>query len=520
MKNRGENSLARDMRIILSEEMAALEMNAEYFGVSTLQLMENAGGAVAREIAKRFDVGAAVAIFAGTGGNGGDGMVAARHLSCLGYGVSLVLVGSPSDIRREIVRKNWEATMFMADSIKIIVADDSALIPEIEGKVAVDALLGTGARGPLKHPVSDAVRVLNEASCFKVAVDIPTGVDSDTGQVAGEAFRADLTITFHRAKRGLLEAKDYVGELLVADIGIPREVEAYVGPGDVLLTRKPRPSETHKGDYGRLLVIGGSETFSGAPYLAAMAALRTGVDIAYVAAPVETAHDIASMSPSIITVKLKGDHLSPESCPVLRAFLEKSSAVVMGPGLGLHKETVAAVKELIGAVERSKVPLLLDADALKAFAESKHRVDFPLVFTPHGGEFQILTGRELPKELESKVERVRAMAEELNATILLKGPVDIVSDGKRVKLNKIIHNPGMTVGGTGDVLSGIVGALLSQGFDPFRAAVSGVFINGAAGDFAAHEKGYHLLPTDLIEWIPKAADDPMSHIAVRRVQSL
>ena len=516
--NSGSEALARDMRILSSGEMAALEMNAEYFGVSTLQLMENAGGAVAREIAKRFVVGSGVTIFAGTGGNGGDGMVAARHLSCLGYEVSLVLVGSPSDIRREIVRRNWEAVTFMADSIKTVVAEDSALIPKVEGKVAVAALVGTGARGPLRHPVSDAVRILNGTSCFKVAIDIPAGVDPDTGQVFGEAFRADLTVTFHGAKRGLLEAKRNVGELLVTDIGLPREAETYVGPGDVLLARKPRPYETHKGDYGRVLVIGGSETFSGAPYLAAMAALRTGVDIVYVAAPADTAHDIASMSPALITIKLKGDHLSTDSCDVLADFIEKSSAVVIGPGLGLHKETVVAVRELIGAAEKSKVPLLMDADALKAFAEFKHRVDSPLVFTPHGGEFQILTGRELPKELEDRVELVRATGEELNATILLKGPVDVVSDGKRVKLNRVVHNPGMTVGGTGDVLSGIVGALLSQGFDPFRAAVSGIFINGAAGDFAAHEKGYHLLPTDIIEWIPNVMDDPMSHAAVRRVQ--
>lgn len=497
--------------------MAALEVNAEYFGVSTLQLMENAGGAIAREIAKRFDTSNKVTIFAGTGGNGGDGLVAARHLSCLGYRVDLALIGRPSDIGREIVRKNWEAVRFMADSVKTVIADDSTIVPKIEGEVAVDALLGTGARGPLQHPILAAVRVFNEASSFKVAVDIPTGVDSDTGYVANEAIKADLTVTFHRAKKGLLEAKDYVGELVVADIGIPREAETYVGPGDVLLTRKPRLPETHKGDYGRLLVIGGSETFSGAPTLAAMAALRVGVDIVYVAAPLETAHDIASMSPSLITLKLEGDHLSPENCALLKGFLEKSTAVVMGPGLGLHKETMIAVKELVEAVGRSKVPLLLDADGLKAFAEFKHRVDFPLVLTPHGGEFQILTGRELPRGLEEKIERVRGTAEELNATILLKGPVDVVSDGERVKINKIVHNPGMTVGGTGDVLSGIVGALLSQGFDPFRAAVSGVFINGAAGDFAVSERGYHILPTDLIDRVPKVMDDPMSHITVRRV---
>ncbi len=511
--------MAEDRGAVSTGEMTALELNSEYFGVSTLQLMENAGSAVAREIAKRFRAGSSVTVFAGTGRNGGDGMVAARHLANLGYKVGLTLVGNPNDIKREIVKKNWEALSFMPDSINTVVANDSTLIPRPEGEVVVAALVGTGAHGPLRHPISDAVKLLNGCPCFKVAVDVPPGVDADTGQVSEEAFRADLTITLHAAKKGLLKAKKHVGELLTVDIGIPRAAETYVGPGDVFLVRKPRPYETHKGDYGRVLVVGGSETFSGAPYLASMAALRTGVDIVNVAAPKETAHDIASMSAGLITVKLEGDHLSPSNCQVLEDYIKKSSAVVMGPGLGLHKETVAAVKQLIGVVEKLKIPLLLDADALKAFAEFKHRVDFPLVFTPHAGEYQILTGKTLPKELKERVEMVRATGKELNAAVLLKSPVDIVSDGKRVKLNRVAHNPGMTGGGTGDVLSGIVGALLSQGFEPFSAAAGGIFINGAAGDFAAHEKGYHLSPTDIIDWIPKVVDDPMSHMAVRRTQS-
>ena len=498
--------------------MAALEMNAEYFGVSTLQMMENAGNFVARMIASRFKPeGTRVIIFAGIGGNGGDGLVAARHLACLGFRVEVILVGKPDEIRREIVRKNWEAIQFMSDSVKTTVAYDSFLISKAEGEVVVDALLGTGAKGPLKHPILQAVKVFNEMEGFKIAVDLPTGVDSDSGEVVNEAVRADLTITLHKSKKGLMKAKDYVGELVVADIGVPKEAETYVGPGDVLLVRKPRLQESHKGDYGRLLVVGGSETFSGAPTLAAMAAMRVGVDLGYVAAPYETAHDIASLSPSLITLKLEGDHLASRNVAFIRGFIERSTAVVMGPGLGLHKETIEAMRELVEIVGRAKIPLLLDADALKAFAEFKWRVDFPLVLTPHAGEYRILTGEELPSEMEKKIEHVRKTADELNAVILLKGPVDIISDGKRVKLNRIIHNPGMTVGGTGDVLSGIVGAFLSQGFNPFESAVAGVFINGAAGDFVAHEKGYHMLPTDLIKWIPKVMDNPISHIQVRRL---
>ncbi|MDQ1278862.1 MAG: ADP-dependent NAD(P)H-hydrate dehydratase / NAD(P)H-hydrate epimerase [Thermoproteota archaeon] len=499
--------------------MAALEANAEYFGVSTLQMMENAGSSVAKEITARFKSdGTRVVIVAGTGGNGGDGMVAARHLAYLGFRIELILIGRPEDVKREIVQRNWMALQFIGDSVKTVVATDSALIPKLEGEVIVDALLGTGAKGRLRPPILEAVKAINEASGFKVAIDLPTGVDSDSGEIQGEAVKADLTVALHRSKTGLSSssAKSFIGELVVAGIGVPREAEYYIGPGDVFLTRKPRLSDSHKGDYGRLLVVGGSETYAGAPTLAAMAAMRVGVDLVFLAAPSATAHDIASFSPSLITLKLKGDHLSSRNIAFLRGFVEKSSAVILGPGLGLHKDTIEAVRSLVDLVGKMRIPLLLDADGLKAFAESKRHLDFPVVFTPHAGEYKILVGEEPPRELEKKIEHVRRSAKELNSVILLKGAVDVVSDGVRLKLNKVVHNPGMTVGGTGDVLSGIVGAFLSQGFNPFESAAAGVFINGAAGDFVVQEKGYHMLAADLIDWIPRVMDNPMSHIQVRK----
>jgi NAD(P)H-hydrate epimerase len=187
----------------------------------------------------------------------------------------------------------------------------------------------------------------------------------------------------------------------------------------------------------------------------------------------------------------------------------------MGPGLGLHKETKDAVVGLVEMIEKEKIPLLLDADGLKAFAESKLRIRSPLVLTPHAGEYRLLTNKKLPMDFETQMEDVKKTARKLRAVILLKGQIDVISDGERVKLN-FAGNPGMTVGGTGDVLSGVVGAFLAQGADPFEAAVAGAFINGAAGDFVQGEKGYHMIPTDLIEWISRVIDDPMSHLKVRK----
>jgi len=375
--------------------------------------------------------------------------------------------------------------------------------------------LGTGTKGKLKPPVSQLVDYINSLNAFKIAVDVPTGIDADTGEVLGTAVKANVTITFHREKMGLGNARKYVGDLLVKDIGLPKELEMFAGPGDVQLVTKTRPATAHKGDFGRLLVIGGSEVFSGAPTLVALAALRTGIDIAYLAAPVKTARAISSMSPDLITLKLEGNHLNPGNISALKSYLEAADAVALGPGLGLHSETREFVKAFVGDIESAGKPLLLDADGLKAFAEFKRPLNVPFVVTPHAGEYAILSGRKLSESLEGRISEVQKTATELEAVILLKGPVDVICDGRKVKLN-FAHNPGMSVGGTGDVLSGVVGAFLAQKADPFEAAVAGTFVNGAAGDFVAADIGYHMVATDLLDWIPRVLNDPMSHLKVRK----
>ncbi|MEM3824025.1 MAG: NAD(P)H-hydrate dehydratase, partial [Candidatus Bathyarchaeia archaeon] len=211
---------------------------------------------------------------------------------------------------------------------------------------------------------------------------------------------------------------------------------------------------------------------------------RTGVDLAYVATPEKTAHAISSMAPDLITIKLEGKHLNITNMPTLKTYIETVNAVVLGPGLGLHVETKEAVKAIIEIAESAGKPLLLDADGLKAFAEFKRKLKTPLVLTPHAGEYAILTGKKLPEVFKEKILDVQKTAAELGAVVLLKGPVDIIADEKRFKLN-FTGNPGMTVGGTGDVLSGIVGALLAQKANPFEAATAGAFVNGAAGDFVS-----------------------------------
>jgi NAD(P)H-hydrate epimerase len=199
----------------------------------------------------------------------------------------------------------------------------------------------------------------------------------------------------------------------------------------------------------------------------------------------------------------------------LEEYIGAVDAVIAGPGLGLNPETKAFMKQFVDAVEDAGKALLLDADGLKAFADFKRPLKVPLVFTPHAGEFTILTGKTLPENLDGKIQMVKQAAAELKAVILLKGKVDIISDGQRVKLN-FTGNPSMTVGGTGDILSGVTGAFLAQKVAPFEAACAGAFVNGAAGDFVAEKLGYHIVASDLLDFIPHVLLDPMSHLKVKK----
>jgi hydroxyethylthiazole kinase-like uncharacterized protein yjeF len=506
--------------VLSSTDTMILDLNSEYLGVSTLQLMENAGRSVADEISARFGRGSSVVIYGSIGRNGGDGMVVARHLAGRGFRVNYRLVGDEKSIYDPSALRNWHSLKAMSSTVRIDQYHDSSALGEVDSDIVIDALLGTGVRGKLRQPILKAVEVINKSGGFKVAVDVPTGIDSDTGEVLGEAVRANLTVTLHSAKKGFPKAKEYCGEVKVVDIGIPPEADTYVGPGDVRAAALKRAPESHKGDFGRLLVIGGSDVFTGAPTLVALAAYRSGTDLVTVAAPEKTAQVVSSISPNLITIKLSGEQLAPTHLRVLREYIEKANAVAVGPGLGLAKQTVTTVKRIVASALQSKKPLLLDADALKAMGVVRKKMfEASTVLTPHAGEFEAISGKVPSRDLSTRMKEVREFAQKSGAVVLLKGHTDVVSDGERTKLNNT-GNPGMTVGGTGDVLSGIVAGLMAQGIETYRAALAGAFVNGAAGDLAEERLGYHLTPVDILEHIPIVMDDPMCHrkILKRRLE--
>jgi hydroxyethylthiazole kinase-like uncharacterized protein yjeF len=497
---------------ITAEEMAALDENCGFFGLVPLQLMENAGSQLAAEIQKRFLSAQApvnVTIVAGKGNNGGDAFVAARHLH--GFTVKILLLGRAKNLRTEEARRNWRILKESDfDAEEIIDSSELTAAQAIfnDSDVILDAIFGTGVKGTIREPEATAVNVINAAKpkAFVVAVDIPSGLDPNTGE-AEQAVRADLTVTFHKAKKGVVNeiAADYVGELVVADIGIPNGMETLAGPGDVRLVTK-RNARSHKGDNGRVLIVGGGP-FSGAPTLAALAALRAGADWVTLAAPQSVSAIIASLSPNLIVQPLSSDVLVEKDVPVVSELVKKHDVVVVGMGLGVAEETKRAATLIIEDEAANKV--VVDADGFYGLQLPVETGDKRVIVTPHAGEFSKMNigGKQgsvtVPPGtmLEARMAFVTEFSRRNNVVTLMKGPTDFVSDGSKVKINRT-GNAGMTVGGTGDVLAGITGAFFAVSKDPFKAATAAAFVNGAAGDLAFEEKGYGLLATDVLDRIP------------------
>jgi NAD(P)H-hydrate epimerase len=484
------------------KDMMVADANADAMGIPRTSLMENAGRCLYNVITN-YKEPCKVAIYAGNGGNGGDGFVAARYLINRAFEVEVFLLSDPALIKSREANLNWEVLQYMdrgTSPLRLEVVRDSSELHPSDADVVVDALLGTGVRGNLREPVSTAVDIINQSEGFKVAVDVPTGVDPASGMVTDKAVQADVTITFHKVKVGLnIASVEYVGNIEVGDIGIPAEAELFTGPGDLLRIKK-RDDGSHKGQNGKVLVIGGSREYSGAPALAALASLAAGADIAVVACPRELSPVIRSYSPDIIVHSLSSDFLNPKDTDELVELSEKFDAVVMGCGIGRESETALAVNDLVVEIEK---PMVIDADALKLVGPGvlPRRVH-ETVITPHAGEFREFSGIGAPPNLQDKIPVVKEVSRESETTVLLKGSVDIIALNDGLKLNST-GNPGMSVGGTGDCLAGLTGALLAQGHDGFEAAFLGAYINGLAGDIAAKEYGYNFRATDVLKFLPR-----------------
>ena len=499
--------------------MMVTDYNCEYLGLSRLCLMESAGKSLAEEVGKiavyAFSKPVKVVIFTGSGGNGGDGFVAARYLLNRGYDVDICML--KDNIHSGDAKTNLEILLNMKPRLSRLNIFNLRTLEDINDCevakstnsefIIVDGLLGTGIKGKLQTNIRRAIEIINDSKGLKISVDVPSGMDPLTGQVDDLAVVPDYTISFHKIKTGVRNAdEEDVGGLVTADIGIPFEAEYFVNYGD-FLRLKNRDASSHKGNNGRLLIIGGSKDYAGAPAIAGMAAIGAGADLVYVAAPAKAAEAIKSTSPDLIVKSLEGDELSLSHMDEIMSLSENVDAVLIGPGAGISDETSKLFNVLVSKVKK---PIVLDADALKQVESSliKNRDD--IILTPHIFEFKSFFNvqDDLKLDIDSydfdkvdeNITEFQKITRQIKGTVIVKGQYDLILSGTRFKINRS-GNPGMTVGGTGDALAGIAASLFAQDLSAFDSASLAAFINGLAGDEAFEMKGNGFSATDLVSFI-------------------
>ncbi len=467
--------------MISAARMGAIDRNAEALGVPRKQLMESSGNAVARVVREEASEGDSITVIAGRGNNGGDSLVAARFLG--EYDLSIYLLGRPETISTRIVRENWEALDAAEYDIETVTDPAAPDLPDSE--VAVDAMVGTGSGGEPREPEASAARAINDGEATVVSVDVPSGIDADSGKIPESAVRADRVVTFHEQKPGLA-ALDC--EVTVADIGIPAAAARYVGPGDLELGVPASDTEI------RAFVIGGGP-YTGAPAMAAQAALRAGADLSFVACPESIEDVLAGYAEDLIVQSYGSDRLGPDHVEgLLSTAKEYEDVVVLGPGLGTAEETLAAARTFI---EEFEGPMVVDADALSVVPEVE--TDATLVCTPNRKELAGRGGPEL-EDLESGADEIESFAADLGHVLLAKGKADVATDGERTRISTR-GTPGMSVGGTGDTLAGITAAFMKAG-DPLEGAAAAAYANGRAAERC--EAGGGLLASDLLSELPGA----------------
>ena len=484
---------AGSARPLTSLEMAVVEANAVALGSTVDFLMENAGRAVAEEATRHLpSPPARVAVVAGSGNNGGDGTCSAFYLHQWGYSPEIWLVRPPSEISTRAARRCFERIERRCPiHLGLPSAEELAPFPLI-----LDGLLGTGQGGRLRSPVREAVLALRESGVPVLSIDVPTGIGDPDG------LRPAWTVTLTCVKEEMGPANS--GEITVRDIGIPQDAWRRTGPGEFLFF--PRPTgHDDRGRAGRVIFIGGGP-YAGAPALSALAALRSGAERSTVLAPEGAAAQIQSFSPNLVVRPYGVDRFRITDVPEIVAFVRDShpKAVALGMGAGAHPETVEAFRSLEQALIGT-VPLLVDADGLAGLpnpSEIEESADRPvLIATPNAGEYERYFRGSSEGDPAERLERARQIAAERHVTLVAKGDPDILSDGASTFENRH-HLAAMTVGGVGDVLSGVAASLLAQGIYPLHAARLATWWVGEAGTRVAARRSFGLVATDLIEELP------------------
>jgi hydroxyethylthiazole kinase-like uncharacterized protein yjeF len=502
--------------IVTAKEMQSLDSKTiDGMGVPGLVLMENACMGVVEAAEDMLDGvrGKTIRIYCGTGNNGGDGFAAAKHLLNRGANLDVLLVGDPKKLTPD-AKANHDWLIEMGGSV-FPINNIEDLATRSSADLAIDGLLGTGIQGAARGLIADAIEAINLIEDRVLAIDIPSGVEGSTGKVGGSALIAELTVTMGLPKVGLMvpPGRNFAGDVEVVDIGIPRkfidDADLKLGmteESDVLEMLPHRHREAHKGDIGKLFLLAGSPGFTGAATLATQTAIRSGVGLARLGIPKE-------LNP-ILEVKLtegmtwvlpdKGTGLlHPDALPEVIEALAWADALVLGPGISMEKAVGDFIEKLLPLV---KLPTVIDADGLNQLGQNKSllkKLPKQCVLTPHPGEMARLTGEPILDILNDPIGTARKWAKTWKCVVVLKGaPTYVARPDGMVWLNPT-GNPGMASGGTGDVLTGMIGGFLTQGLSPWAAAVCSVWLHGACGDSALEYQGaLSLTASDLIEEIP------------------
>ena len=493
------------MKIVDAAQMRNIDRRAtERFAIPSIVLMENAATAVVDAIFAHYPDCDRVAIICGVGANGGDGFAVARHLENRGVVPVILIAGERAKYSGDALTNLTICERLGIPMYDVTSPIDEALVHAADADVIVDAIFGTGLNRAPEGIHAELIRAIAELRRPVIAVDLPSGANASSPVPFDPCVNAEVTVTFAAPKlcHVFEPAASYCGEVIVADISIPEaaiEDEnvtlALITPRDVQPLIAPRLSSTHKGTYGHLGVIAGSPGRSGAAVMCARGAIRTGVGLVTVMTDGETAKLVHAGAIEAMTVS--GDDIS--------TFIEKKSAVLIGPGLADDDASYARVRDLVAAIE---LPMIIDASALNAFASRASELNphkRPRVITPHPGELARLLGKTTSEINDDRIGAARDAARITNCVAVLKGYQTLIADpAGQVRVNPT-GNPGMASGGMGDVLAGIIGAFLARDVDPFEAACCGVYLHGLAGDILKEEMGdTGLAATDLAERVPLA----------------
>jgi hydroxyethylthiazole kinase-like uncharacterized protein yjeF len=509
-------------KIVTSAEMQAIDRcSIEEYGIPGMILMENAGRESVETLKRKFPELASqkIVIFAGRGNNGGDGFVMARHLLNMGGNVWVLLLGKITELKTD-AKINAEIAQKIGVEINEINADNFQSFDHRlrHSDLVIDAIFGTGLSKPATGFYAEVFEKINSLQKFVVAVDIPSGVDSDSGCLIGPHVEANLTLALAQLKRSHATSPTagVMGNIERIDIGIPQKAIAsqslkveMVEPQDITSLFPKRSDHSHKGDYGHVLVVAGSKGKGGAAGLTALGALRAGCGLVTLALP-ESCQRAVEFNPlEVMTVALPettNGTLSACAKDLLLEQLKGKSAMAMGPGISTDPETVQLLKEFLPSV---KIPLVIDADAVNCLAQFGDLKSLKLhdaILTPHPKEMSRISGLSVAEIQANRIESASRFAKENELTLILKGARTLIAfpDGS-VSVNPT-GNPGMATAGSGDVLTGVIAGLIAQGLEPRSAAIAGVYLHGLAGDIYAHEKGSEisLVAGDLLNNLPKS----------------